>query len=154
EARLTREAEGVRAEVRLVARNVGHRVPTGFIDRQLLLVVEGEDENGQFTVLKEGPRLPVAAGEELAGRPGRLFARLWRDEEGNAPVPFWRALPEPTDTRLVPERTEVSTFTFSSRTTQVRVRVLHRRFWAEVIRSKQWPDRDLVVLERVVGLRN
>ena len=33
-----------------------------------------------------------------------MYARLLEDETGRSPVPFWRALPEPTDTRLHPER--------------------------------------------------
>ena len=36
---------------------------------------------------------------------------------------------------------------------RLRVRVLYRRFWQEVARVKGWPDRDLVVLERLIEAR-
>jgi hypothetical protein len=142
------EAKRDGATVRLTARDVGHRVPTGFIDRQLLLVVEGLDTAGQMVALARGSTLPPAAGAELAGRPGRLYARLLRDETGRAPVPFWRALPEPQDTRLVPDRADEQRFVFAGRVARVRIRLVHRRFWAETAHSKRWPDRDLVVVDR------
>ena len=143
-----RRAPGVAVVVRLVARGVGHRVPTGFVDRQLLLVVEAWDRAGRAVPLQRGPVLPAATGPPLAGRPGRLYARLLRDEAGRSPVPFWRALPDAVDTRLFPERPDVSRFVFGPQASRVRVRVLHRRFWAETARSKRWPDRDLVVIDR------
>jgi hypothetical protein len=135
--------------VRLTARGVGHRVPTGFIDRQLLLVVEAQDRLGRPVPLRRGPALPAATGG-LAGRPGWMYARLLRDEAGTSPVPFWRALPEPADTRLVPERTDVRRFVFGPSAVRVRVRVLHRRFWEQTARDKHWPDRDLVVIDRLL----
>jgi hypothetical protein len=133
--------------VRLVARGVGHRVPTGFIDRQLLLVVDAFDQAGRAVPLNRGSTLPAAAGPSLAGRPGHLYARLLKDETGRSPVPFWRALPDPVDTRLVPEQPDERRFLFAAPIDRVRVRVLHRRFWAETARSKGWPDSDLVVID-------
>jgi hypothetical protein len=134
----------------LSAQEVGHRVPTGFIDRQLVLVVEGSNAQGQTLALQDGPRLPAAVGPELVGQPGRLFARLLHDEQGRAPVPFWRAEPEAQDTRLQPGKAEEMVFTFPAALERVRVRVLSRRFWDEVVRSKGWPQGDQVVVERVV----
>jgi hypothetical protein len=34
----------------------------------------------------------------------------------------------------------------------LRARLLYRRFWQEVVRSKGWPDRDLLVAERTFDL--
>src|SRR5207253_1718125 len=94
----TREtADGWKLRVDVVARNVGHRVPTGFIDRHLLLVVEGQDAMGRNVSAKSGPLLPLASGD-LAGRSGRVFAKLLTDVEGHGPIPFWRPAGEPTDT--------------------------------------------------------
>jgi hypothetical protein len=143
-----RQRDGVAVQVRLVARGVGHHVPTGFIDRQLLLVVEGLDRAGRAIPLRKGPTLPAVTGPALAGKAGRMYARLLSDESGRSPVPFWRALSEPIDTRLRPEQPDVRRFVFAAGATRVRVRVLHRRFWAETVRQKRWPDRDLVVIDR------
>jgi hypothetical protein len=147
-----RHAGGLSVRVRLTACGVGHRVPTGFVDRQLLLVVDGLDRAGRPVPQVRGPTLPAATGN-LASRAGYLYARLLHDEEGRSPVPFWRALPEATDTRLLPERTDERHFDFGPSAERVRVRVLHRRFWAETARAKRWPDRDLVVIDTDHGAR-
>jgi hypothetical protein len=95
--------------------------------------------------------LPEAVGPELSGKAGRLYARLLRDETGKGPIPFWRAHFEPEDTRLLPNQPDVRRFAFLPGLVQLRVRVLHRRFWAEVARRKDWPDRDLVVIDRMIA---
>ncbi len=148
-----RRATGTDVEVRLIAEGVGHRVPTGFIDRQLILVVEGRTAAGQSVSPLVGPMLPLAVGPDLAGKPGRLYARLLKDENGRGPVPFWRAHFEPEDTRLLPEQPDVRRFRFGRGLARLRVRVLHRRFWAEVVQRKGWPDRDLEVIDRTIDSR-
>jgi hypothetical protein len=144
-----RQAEGVRARVRLWAEGVGHRLPTGFVDRHLVLVVEGQTADGRTVPLRKGPKLPMLAGEGLAGRPGRLYARVLRDFEGHSPVPFWLASPDPpADTRWIPGKVEEDIFDFPPTMTCLRLRLVYRRFWPEVARSKQWPNDDLLVLEQ------
>jgi len=139
----------MRAWVQLWTEGVGHRLPTGFVDRHLVLVVEGQTSEGRTVPLQAGPTLPALAGEELAGQPGRVYARILRDFEGRSPVPFWLASPDPPpDTRLVPGKIEEDCFEFPVTLTQVRLRVLYRRFWPEVARSKNWPQDDLLVLEQ------
>lgn len=145
--RLEVTKSGRRVTTRLVAENVGHRVPTGFPDRQVLLVVEAFDARGKPVAQTSGPTLPTAAGD-LAGRAGRVYARWPTDTGGHSPVPFWRALPEPRDTRLLPDRADECGFNFASPPESLRVRVLHRRFWAELLKAKGWPDHDLVVIDR------
>ena len=94
----------MRATVRLWTEDAGHRVPTGFIDRQLILVVEGEDAAGKPVAARAGPRLPSAVGKELEGQAGKLYAKLLHDFDGHSPAPFWRADPEAVDTRLAPDQ--------------------------------------------------
>jgi hypothetical protein len=149
-ATLRREANAVRAEVSVRAERVGHRVPTGFVDRHLLLVVEGLEAAGKPVALRAGPVLPGVAGPELAGRPGKLYAKLLKDFEGKSPAPFWRADADAVDTRLYPGRTERLRFEYPPELRRLRVRVLYRRFWQEVTRSKGWPDEDVVVAEQNV----
>lgn len=147
--RFERQPDRVRARVQLWAEGVGHRLPTGFVDRHLVLVVEGRTAEDRAVPLRAGPKLPAMVGDELAGRPGRLYARLLRDFEGRTPVPFWLASPDPApDTRLVPGKVEEELFDFPATLTHLRLRVLYRRFWPEVARSKHWPDDDVLVLEQ------
>jgi hypothetical protein len=150
---LERGPSSVHARVRLWANGVGHRLPTGFIDRHLLLVVEGSDGNGRPLQVRSGPRLPALAGLEWEGKPGRLYARVLRDFDGHSPAPFWLAAPDPpSDTRLVPGKIDETTFEFPAALTRLRLRVLYRRFWPEVVRVKKWPDQDLLVLDREYAL--
>jgi hypothetical protein len=147
--RFERQADGVKARVQVWAEGVGHRLPTGFIDRHLVLIVEGQDSAGSTVLPRSGPKLPAIAGETLAGRPGRLYARVLHDFEGHRPVPFWLASPDPPpDTRLIPGRIDELHFDYPAALSRLRLRVLYRRFWPEVARSKNWPDDDLLVLER------
>src|SRR6185437_6907330 len=147
-ATFERSAGGVRARVRVRAEGVGHRLPTGFIDRHLVLVAEGQGADGRTLAALSGPRLPALAGLELAGQPGRLYARVLRDFDGHSPTPFWLAAPDPPpDTRLVPGKIEEMTFEFPPTLTRLCVRILYRRFWPEVARAKHWPDRDLLIYD-------
>jgi hypothetical protein len=144
---LTPDGEGVRAEVTVTASDVGHRVPTGFVDRQLLLVVEGLGRDGQTVAPRRGPTLPATAGKPLAGTPGRLYAKQLRGFDGRSPAPFWRADGDALDTRLVPDKPDRLTFDFPSGLERVRVRLLYRRFWQEVADVKGWPDNEIEVAD-------
>lgn len=125
--------EGARVRVEVVAEGVGHRVPTGFVERQVILVVEGRDVGDNSVSLTSGPRLPRDVGQPLAGLPGRVFGR----DRGR--VPFWLAAREAADTRLRPGVPEAWEFRFSNAVAAVRVRLLHRRLWGDD------PRHDLVI---------
>ncbi len=145
-----REGNDVRVSVELTAEGVGHRVPTGFVDRNLVLLVEALDVVGNPLPVSDGPRLPAVAGKSVAGKAGRVYAKQLKDFDGRSPVPFWRADPEVTDTRLEPGKPDVSAWRFPAATTQIRVRVWHRRFWPEVAEVKGWGDNEVLLLERKV----
>jgi hypothetical protein len=140
--------DGGGIEVGVWATKVGHGVPTGFVDRQLLLVVEAFDATGKPVMpAKDCPTLPESAGEALAGLAGRLFAKQLSDFDGHRPVPFWRARPDPVDTRLQPGTLQRSRYTFGARVARARIRLLYRRFWDGVAAAKGWPDNELSVFQ-------
>jgi hypothetical protein len=149
DVKLNRGKELVTVAVTVKANNVGHRVPTGFVDRHLLLVVEAMDAVGKSVALVKGPVLSAPAGKKLAGKPGVLYAKLLHDAAGNAPIPFWLPHGKMTDTRLHPQKADTKDFHFTADTAKVRVRLLYRRFWDEVSISKSWPDSQVVVADRV-----
>ena len=142
----------MRAEVAVRVEGVGHAVPTGFIDRHLLLIAEGFDDLGRPVAAQSGPVLPAAAGPELAGKAGKLYAKLHRDTDGHAPAPFWRPGPVPLDTRLRPGHPEALSFDFPPSLRRLRVRVIYRPFWQEVARAKGWPNQDVPVADRTFVL--
>jgi hypothetical protein len=146
------QLRGEQVTVRLTTKDVGHRVPTGFIDRHLLLVVEASTENEPISLV-EGAKLPSAAGAALQNLPGEIFGRLLRDPDGNSPAPFWRAGVKFEDTRLLPGETRESVYTFAKAAQQVRVRLLYRKFWPDVAEAKGWPDDTITLHDEVIPNR-
>jgi hypothetical protein len=143
-SRRSKETVAITVEVR--ATNVGHRVPTGFSDRNLVLAVEGFDKKGEGVPVQEGPKLQAATGKTLAGAAGQLFAKqLLTDDR---PVPFWMSPAQTLDTRLIPERPERSQFRFAPTVDQLRVRLIYRRAWHDIAVAKGWPDNEVVVIDR------
>jgi hypothetical protein len=148
-ARVVPKKEGARVEVEVRANGVGHRVPTGFIDRNLVLVVEAFDRAGRLVPLHSGPVLPSRAGRELAAKPGRIYAKQLMARDGPEPIPFWRPHTDLVDTRLQPGRADRRDFLFAGNVDRVRVRLLHRRFWKDVADTKRWPDNEITVVDRI-----
>jgi hypothetical protein len=147
-ADLERHENKVRVTVRLTPADVGHRVPTGFVDRHVVLVVDGTDADDKPLKPSTGPSLPDFAGAEVKERPGKVYAKLLTDAKGNGPVPFWRDDATVHDNRLTPGQTDEISFDFPAEMSKVRVRVLYRRFWPDVIRAKKWIPEETAVYDR------
>jgi hypothetical protein len=146
------ERERIIVKTKLSADHVGHRVPTGFIDRQLLLVVEAWDAVGKPIPVETGPTLNVAAGKALAGKAGWVYAKRLSAEE-RSPLPFWVPSDHLTDTRLHPRQADRHTFTFPATAAIIRTRVLYRRFWSETAELYGWTDNDYLIIERTTWLQ-
>jgi hypothetical protein len=142
DVRIARTGPSTVVDVAVMARNVGHRVPTGFIDRHLLLVVDAGP-----AALSAGPRLSAGAGD-LKGQPGWLYAKQLRGSDGRQPSPFWLPHAAMLDTRLSPGQPDRRSFRFEGRVESVRVRLLYRRFWKDVADAKGWPDDTIVIGDR------
>jgi mono/diheme cytochrome c family protein len=142
--RASRTSREVRVDVTVRADHVGHRVPTGFVDRHLILVVEACDAGGLPVAPIEGPRLPPSAGD-WRGRAGWLYAKQLADQSGRAPVPFWGPVAKVTDTRLFPHQVDRRRFVFGDAAVRVKVHLWYRRFWQEVADQRGWRDNDLLV---------
>ena len=154
--RLTVEAQattaGVRATLTIDASQVGHAVPTGFIDRHLVLLVDAFDNAGTVVPVLEGTRLPEYAGASLAGRPGFLFAKVLADPAGRLTAPVWNASAIHADTRLDPNRPQNMTFLLGAAAARLRVQFLHRDFWESMRTRKRWGDDTTVLLDAECGL--
>ena len=135
----------VTLQLEIALLNTGHRLPTGFIDRNLILVVEPAE--GSPSQLIDGEVLPSIVGPSLRGKPGYLFAKRTFDRQGNGPVPFWADEVRVVDTRLAPGRAWRGQFTFTGRP-PLRVRLVYRRFWEQVMLQKQLPNGEVTVWDR------
>lgn len=147
---LRSSSEGVQADLEVRADHVGHRVPTGFVDRNVVLVIEAFDAEGRFVAPCTGPLLPPLAGKSLAGRPGRLYAKQLTGFDGCQPVPFWRAQPDLKDSRLFPGQPDRISYRFPVGPRKVQLRLVYRRFWEDVAVQKNWSDNETELLEQTV----
>jgi hypothetical protein len=152
QARITPRNHIMEAAIEIRADQIGHRLPTGFVDRNLLLVVEPLGKEGREVPIQQGPTLPAQSGQEWAGLPGKLYAKRLKDFAGHSPVPFWRARPEVEDSRLVPGQPDRIVFQFSPEVDRLRIRLLYRRFWPEVKQSKGWPDDSISLIDQSLAV--
>jgi hypothetical protein len=147
-ARIETKGPELVVTIDLTAHDVGHRVPTGFIDRHLILAVDAIDSNGGAS-LRDGAVLPETAGAPLAGSPGKLFAKMLQDSDGHRPSPFWRPGRVAEDTRLEPDKPVQGKWVFA-RAGEVRFRLLYRRTYHQVADEKRWPGNEIVIVDQRV----
>ena len=138
-----RDGGQIAVDVAVENRHTGHRFPSGLPDRNALLVVTATDGTGAPLALASGPTLPGwASGDgktdparDLAGQPGRGFARVLGASSGEAPVFYLRAVRDAApDTRLAPGDVDRSSYRFAAGSGAVTVtaRIVHRlRFKAQ-----------------------
>jgi hypothetical protein len=148
---MTLSVKGRAIDIEITAANVGHRVPTGFPDRHLVLFIEAFDGTDRRVDAVEGPRLPGSAGQ-WTGAAGTLFAKQIIGEHGRTPLPFWLPVFKIEDTRLRPDQPERRTFVFPEAAKRVTARLWYRRFWQEVADARGWRDNDTLIIEKSIDL--
>ncbi len=120
--------------------NAGHALPTGMPFRHMLLVVEATADGAPLE-LSDGPVVPDYGGN-LAGRPGRGYARVLGDADGNRNVPFWRATEVLEDTRIRGAERDEVTLRFAGPEgggeVSVTARLVYRRAFQAMMEAKKW----------------
>lgn len=149
EATTMRTKEGVEVNVELRTEDVGHRVPTGFVDRHLLLAIDATKADGSIARVIGGDVLPSRAGKLFAGKAGYIFGKQHLSD-AKAPLPFWVLEGDYHDTRLTPGVTWKQTFRFDGEVSEVRVRVLYRRLWPDVAENRGLEGNEFVIHERTL----
>ena len=142
--------------VSLVNDNTGHNLPTDFPGRQMLLVVQAVDNLGGPLELLEGEVLPAWAGVgeadqgNYAGLPGKGYAlvlmELWTEVAPS--VAYWNPTRVVSDTRLKPLESDTTRYHFTlpaSRSAEVRVSLLFRRAYKELMDQKGWDFPDITM---------
>ncbi|MBI3960603.1 MAG: hypothetical protein HY328_17470 [Chloroflexi bacterium] len=148
----TQGADGVLAEVAITNRGAGHSIPTDGWMRNLILLVTAFDPEGNPLAYLSPERVPAWAGvgsieqANYAGLPGKGFARLLEDWEGEAPAPPWRnGVRVRRDNRIGAGETDRSHYLFalpekcappatSCGSIRLTARLIHRRVF------KPWAD--------------
>ena len=148
------EGDQLNIEVNLTNDRTGHHIPTDAPTRQMILVVEAFDANGNPLTLSAGPVLPDYAGD-LANTPGKSFAKVLRDEwSGEAPTAaYWRPVTIIEDTRLAALATDTTQYVFdlpASDTAEVQIRLIFRRTFQELADQKGWDDPDILMASAII----
>ncbi|NQT16192.1 MAG: hypothetical protein HQ582_25770 [Planctomycetes bacterium] len=146
-------AEGIEVSAEVRVEGVGHRTPTGYPSRAVILWIRATTDEGRAVRLLEGPVLPPLAGEGpvadggLAGQPGRIYAKVLEGLDGEVPVPYWKVNRLKYDTRLMPDQVDRARFLFARPPGNVTVvgQLIYRRFSKHLADQKKWPDNQFVV---------
>ncbi|MBI3848381.1 MAG: chitobiase/beta-hexosaminidase C-terminal domain-containing protein [Planctomycetes bacterium] len=139
-------------DVSAVVANVsgGHAIPTGVLEREMLLIVLAKDSTGSLLMPIAGGTLDGVAGAgmpgdslatrlangDFAGLPGEFFGRrtlgFTVDQSGIEPdVPYWRAIQIDSDTRLGAAESRSLVWRFQAPAAggpvRIEMRLVHRR---------------------------
>jgi hypothetical protein len=146
-------------QVEIVNDRTGHHVPTDSPLRQLILLVEPQNSQGQLLALLDGSTIPGWGGVGdpaqgyYAGLPGTAYAKLL-EEAWTGIFPsgaYWNPTYLVSDNRIPAFGHATSTYLFAlpepGDTIFVDVRLLYRRAFIQLMDQKSW-DIDDILMER------
>jgi hypothetical protein len=156
-----RAGDQVIVEVTIVNDKTGHDIPTDSPLRQMILLVNATDGQGQALPLLEGSTVPDWGGVGdpakgyYAGLPGKGFAKilseLWTEISPTAA--YWNPTRILSDNRIPAFGSDTTTDTFAVSVDQhvtVNVTLLFRRAFKELMRQKQWDVPDIIMEHEVI----
>jgi hypothetical protein len=144
-------ANTIRVTVVITNTRVGHHVPTDFPGRHMVLVVQATDDQGRALTQVDGPVVPGWGGD-LAGRPGKAFAKVLRDlNTGEEPTAaYWNPTIIVSDNRIPAFGVDTSVYEFTAPpagTVTVAATLVFRRAFQELMQAKRW-DKPNIVMEQ------
>ena len=158
----TKRQDGqVNVKVTITNDKTGHHVPTDSPLRQMILLVEARNAQGQALTLIEGPTVPDWGGvgdpDEgcYAGLPGKGFAKilqeLWTEV---APTgAYWNPTRILSDNRITAFAADTSSYSFAASDEgylTVDVKLLFRRAFIKLMDQKRWDVPDIMMARQTV----
>jgi hypothetical protein len=143
--------------------NTGHHVPTDSPLRQLILVVEAQDQAGNPLPLLQGSTLPEWTGvgdpEQgyFAGLPGEAYAKILQETwtEVFPSGAYWMPTAILSDNRIPALAKATSEYQFlldQEGPVQVTIRLFYRRAFIDLADQKGWEDDDLILYVETIIL--
>lgn len=132
----------------------GHHFPTGNPIRNAILVVQVSDERNNSIKYLGNNILPNWAGSggennDYAGLPGKGYAKILQDRDGNYPAPQWRLVTIRSDTRIPAMKTDISNYSFlipnNSTELNISTKVIYRKAFKYLSKVKGWNLKDYTV---------
>ncbi len=150
-------------EVKLVNDKTGHDVPTDSPLRQMILLVQAFEKDGKALAQVEGETVPSWGGTGdpakgyYAGLPGKGFAKilleLWTEISPTGA--YWNPTRVVSDNRLSAFESDTSAYAFASPaggTAEVKVTLLFRRAFKELMDQKGWDAPDIIMAEQQISV--
>jgi len=148
----------IELSIDVVNDQTGHAVPTDFPLRQVILIIEVIDEDGNPLVQVSGDTIPFYGGEGApeegyyAGLPGKIYMKVLQEiwTEIYPSGSYWNPTRILSDNRLMPFEKDNSTFVFNmgnSNSAKIQVRLLFRRATKELMDQKGWDVPDILMEE-------
>lgn len=139
----------------------GHDIPTDNPLRNLILLVEARDANGQMLELLDGSTIPAWGGTgdgegHYAGQPGVLYAKILADfyTSETPTYAYWRQTRLVSDNRIAALATDRSSYHFhvtaSAGEVTIEARLLLRRAFIELMELKGWDTPDILMEQETV----
>ena len=137
----------------------GHHIPTDSPLRQMILLVQATDAQGDSLPLTEGPTLPEWCGigapaqGYYAGLPGTAYARVLQElwTEISPSGAYWNPTRVLSDNRLAAFATDSTQYLFdasrSSGPLSIQARLLFRRAFIDLMDQKGWDVPDILMEE-------
>jgi hypothetical protein len=146
--------------VLIVNDQTGHHVPTDSPLRHIILLVEATGAGGEVLAQLGGPVVPAWGGEGdatqgyYAGLPGTAYAKVLRElwTEVAPTGAYWNRTAIVSDNRLAAFATDTTTYSFAlpvEGTVQVRVTLLFRRAYKQLMDWKGWDVPDITMAQEV-----
>ncbi len=153
----------VLVQVSIANDKTGHHVPTDSPLRQLILLVRASDGQGQSLPLIAGQTVPAWGGVGdpargyYAGLPGKGFAKVLEElwTEVSPTGAYWNPTRVLSDNRLAAFAVDASDYTFAvpgQGDVTVKVTLLFRRAFKELMDQKGWNVPDIVMAEKMLVL--
>jgi nitrate/TMAO reductase-like tetraheme cytochrome c subunit len=164
----TQGSDGVLVDIAITNVGAGHHIPTDSPMRNLILVVTAHDAQGNALPYLGDQSVPAWGGEgpieagNYAGLPGKGFAKVLEDYNGNAPAPQWRnGIHILSDNRIPARATDVSHYAFALPSPVVggrggeggitiSARLIFRRAFKPWADAKGWNEPDLIMAQTTV----
>jgi hypothetical protein len=157
-ASASRAADKITVDVSITNDKTGHHVPTDSPLRQMILLVEVFDADGRALTQVAGETLPTWCGVGdpqqgyYAGLPGKTYAKLLMESwtEVFPTGAYWNPTRLVSDNRLAAYATDNSSYSFTSPASgvaSVKVRLLFRRAFIDLMVQKGWDVPDILMAE-------
>jgi len=157
-------------EVTITNDKTGHHVPTDSPLRQVILLVEVSDSEGNLLPQVDGPTVPDWGGVETsevfdryyAGQPGTAYAKILQEmwTEVAPTGAYWNPTRILSDNRIPAMGSDTTVYTFQTsevyKTSEVSVEVqlLFRRAFIDLIDQKGWDVPDILMAEEMIVVKN